>query len=61
MDGPIIAVRAASGGMFTVGIEPPDGEHPLQSYPDKRSAWGAAGGLKMVLGIAKVDFTGVAE
>jgi hypothetical protein len=53
----IIAVRRNSDG-YTVAVEPADPAHPAQCFPDMRAAWGAAGGLKLVLGIPKVDLTG---
>jgi hypothetical protein len=56
-NGPIIAVRLNSDG-YTVAVEPADPSRPPQRFPDKRAAWGATGGLKLVLGIPKVDLTG---
>lgn len=52
-----IAVRRVVSG-FRVSLEPPDPAHPDETFPDMRSAWGHAGGIKLVTGRPKVDLTG---
>lgn len=54
---PVVAMRRA-GAEFVVAVEPADPAHPPQTFLDKRKAWGAAGGLRLVLGLQKVDLTG---
>lgn len=57
MDGPIVAMRDTPDGRFSVGIEPPDPLRPPETFDSKREAWGAAGGLRLVHGLRKVDCT----
>lgn len=46
------------GAGYVVAVEPADPAHPPQSFSDRRAAWGAAGGLRLVLGLPKVNLTG---
>lgn len=52
-----IEVRRDGAG-FVVVVQPPDPAHPPERYETMRSAWGAAGGLRLVTGWPKVDKTG---
>lgn len=54
---PVVTMRR-NGPDYVVAIEPDDPAHPPQTFPEKRAAWGAAGGLRLVLGLQKIDLTG---
>ena len=57
---PIIEIRRDGAG-FVVACSPPDPAHPPATFPDKRAAFGFAGGKRLVTGWPKVDLTGEAE
>lgn len=52
----VIAIRRDGAG-FVVGIEPPDPAYPPERFETFKRANGAAGGLRLVLGLRKVDLT----
>lgn len=52
-----IEVRREGDG-FAVVVVPPHLAHPPAHYHNKRSAFGAAGGLRLVTGWRRVDLTG---
>lgn len=56
MSAPAIEIRRKGSG-FVVEVVPPDPEHPPAMYSDKRTAFGAAGGFRLVTGWRKVDLT----
>lgn len=56
-DDPVIEIRRENGG-FVVSVEPADPAYPPRHFDNSRSAFGCAGGIRMVTGWRKVDRTG---
>lgn len=54
---PEIHIRREGAG-FAVEVLPPHPAHPIRTFDSIRSAFGHAGGLRMVTGWRKVDLTG---
>lgn len=53
----VVTIRRHGEAGFVVAIEPPDPEHPPQVFETFKRANGCAGGLRLVLGLRKVDLT----
>jgi hypothetical protein len=46
------------GSRYEVVVIPPHPAHPVAQYSDRKTAFGAAGGLRMVTGWPRFDHTG---
>lgn len=57
MTDPVIEIRSTATG-YEVAVVPADLQYPVQTFADKRQAFGCAGGLRIVTGFRKVDLTG---
>ena len=46
------------GGVFVVGLSPPDPDRPERRFTDRKAAWSAACGLSLTTRCPKRDLTG---